>query len=185
MSQNLEKITQLTAQRNTLSARMATLIPSEADWRKDSTLPCTQSLKSKREACQKERANSLLTANQRAAEIASIKDQINSIDRQISVLESTQESSNTANITLAGKGISLESEVLKAEGEARADLALAEAQGTAAQQAAQIKANAEAQAIKESSSVASDNSKQRNMIFIAIAVIAALGIGFFLYKKYN
>lgn len=173
MSQNLEKITQLVAERNAKAARIATLIPSEADWRADSKRECRGS-GSKYRDCQKERADSLVIANQRAAEIASLRSQVASIDQQIKVLEAAQTATNTATVTLAQTGQSWEALAIAAEGQSKASL-----------EAATIKANAEAQAIKANSSVAVDNSKQRNMIFIAIAIIAALVIGYIIYTKYK
>ena len=172
MSQNLEKITQLVAERNAKTARIAEIEPKEAYLRKFEKIDCPTG--QIRNTCLSYNAARVGEANVFLAEINALKSQINSIDQQIKVLESVQIATNTATVTLAQTGQSLEALTIAAEGQSKASI-----------EAATIKANAEAQAIKTNSNLAADNSKQRNMIFIAIAIIVALVIGYIIYTKYK
>lgn len=170
MSNNIEKIALLTTERKNLSDALPALIAREKNWRLDSQKPCNYSLKSKREKCKEERNRSLITAEGILGDINNVKDKIAQIDIQIKALNDAQTASNTANVTLAQKGQSLEALTIKAQGESKAIV-----------EAATIKANAEANAINKSA----DNSKQRNLIFIIIAIIIAFVIGYILYTKYK
>lgn len=169
MSANQEKIALLNGSKASKNARIATLIPSEADWRADSQRECRGSGNRLRE-CKAERAASLVTANQRLAEINQLKSDVQAIDLEIAVLVEADRANNQANVTLANKGVSKEALQTAALGQ---------------NEAAKIKANAEAEAITKIASTQADNSRNQNMVFIAVAVVVVVVVSYFLYKKFK
>lgn len=169
MSANQEKIALLNSAKASKAARIAILAPSESDWRRDSTRECRGSGQKKRD-CEKERQNSLVIANQRLAEINQLKSDIASIDLEIAVLVEADRANNQANVTLANQGISMEALSKAAEGQ---------------NEAAKIKAAAEAEAIKTTATTQADNSRNNNMVFIAVAVVVVVVVAFVLFKKFK
>ena len=175
MSQNLEKITQLMADRKYFSDALPALNQRYNDWLNDSRKPCGYYSNSKNKKCEEERANSGITAAGIKKDIENVEGKILQIDNQIKLLTETQTATNTATVTLANKGFSLEALTIKAEGEVKA-----------VQDAAVIKANAEAQAIKETSNASAINETFRNRLIygvIAVVILAGVFIAFKIYSK--
>lgn len=169
MSANQEKIALLNSARSSKEARIAILVPSEADWRRDSTRECRGTARQKRD-CQKERGDSLVIANQRLAEINQLKNEIAGIDIEIAALVEADRAKNQANVALANQGLSMEALSKAAEGQ---------------NEAAKIKATAEAEAIKTTATTQAENSRNNNMVFIAVAVVVVAVVGFVLFKKFK
>lgn len=171
MSQNLEQIAILTVQRNEKIARIAEIEPKESYLRKFEKIVCPSGPIAN--SCISYNSARVSEANILLSEINGLKDQVRSIDEQIQVLASVQTATNTATVTLAQTGQSLEALTIAAEGQSKASI-----------EAATIKATAEAQAIKETSNASAINETFRNRLIYGVIAVVVFGVVFIAIKFY-
>ena len=170
MIANSEKLTALRVERKYFSDAIPALTVRYNDWLNDSRLPCNYLSNRKNIECEKERANSGKTASGILADIKNVESKIAAIDKEIAIIEAAETAKNQVSVTLANQGISMEALSKAAEGQ---------------NEAAKIKAAAEAEAIKTTATTQADNSRNNNMVFIAVAVVVVAVVAFVLFKKFK
>ncbi|MCH2226010.1 MAG: hypothetical protein MK066_14675 [Crocinitomicaceae bacterium] len=165
MAKLIEQITAVDNDISKLRATLPALIKREQDWRSaHNLLYCDHRLKSKREACQKDKAFKLGKANQAASSIRSTKSQIEALEKTKKSLQNTLDAQNVASVNLSKTGQSLEAIIIEAEGK---------------NEALEIEAIAKAEVTK---SEHKSDEKNNNILIVLIVVVVLLGVGFGVVK---
>lgn len=125
-------------QMNTLNDEISVLVPkiiaekrSASEWLAQSQVGCDQTLKSKREACQADKAWKANNAAAASARAKALEDMVAIKNGQVELLRQQQISQNKATVTLAEQGKSNEALLIEAEGKAKAAQKAAELESTA------------------------------------------------------
>jgi hypothetical protein len=168
MSANSDKIALLNSAKSSKNLRLSEIVPKESYLRGFEKIVCPTGTTGN--PCRLLNANKVGEANVLLAEITRLKSEIQAIDTEIGVLIEADRANNQANVSLANKGISMEALALAAKGQ---------------NEAAAIKAAAEAEAIKTTATTQADNSRNNNMVFIAVAVVVVAVVAFVLFKKFK
>lgn len=150
------------------NAQIAALVTPEAEWRAQSQVPCNQTLKSKREACQADKAVKLAKANQYRDQMAALRAEVAELLKDRETISKTQLAENEATIKLADQGLSNASLQLEAQGKANAAAILAQAQ---------------ADATRKSADASSQSSKTVTYVIIGVIVIVVVAATIFTVKR--
>jgi cobalamin biosynthesis Mg chelatase CobN len=169
MSSYLEQITLNNIKIKELEEKIPSLIQSQLDWQQDAAKRiCNQTLKIKRDACIKERDNSLRMSSQRIQEINAIRGQIEGLKQENKNLEAKITAEAQAKVELAKQGQSVEALVIQAQGTAQSEM---------------IKAGAQAESILKTTETQNSAKKQTTFLVLGIMAIVAVVVIFFLVKK--
>lgn len=164
-------IEQITQKRNFIQsqeAKLPALILAEQQWRSQSKVTCTQVLRAKREECLADKEYKAAKADQYLSQINAIKQSVAIAKQEITALEAQASAQNASMVNLSTQGISLEAEVIKAEGTVKAE---------------EIKAQAAAKAIETDAAAEAQTKKTRNMIIIGVVVVVVIVVVVVVAKK--
>lgn len=151
-----------------LEAKIPALTLAEQQWRTQSKVECTQALKAKRQECLADKQYKRAKADQYKSELNSIQMQVSLLLNEIKTLEGQAAAQNSSMVNLSTQGISLEAEVIKAEGTVKAE---------------EIKAQATAKAIEKDAEAAAQSKRTRNMIIIGVVVVVVIVVVVVVAKK--